>query len=112
MDKKKKILIVSGLLVAVGGYYIYKNMTAKPIVAEEVAPDTTSPDTTTPFDINKVLSKGSKGDEVKSLQTGIKYVKVDGDFGEKTETRLKKLTGKTSMSIKEYNDWYAKNYKK
>ena len=111
MDKKKKILIVSGLLVAVGGYYIYKNMTAKPIVAEEVAPDLT-PDTTTPFDVNKVLSKGSKGDEVKSLQTGIKEVKVDGDFGEKTEARLKKLTGKTSMSIKEYNDWYAKKYKK
>jgi hypothetical protein len=111
MDKKKKILIVSGLLVAVGGYYIYKNMTAKPIVAEEVAPNTL-PDTTTPFDINKVLSRGSKGDEVKSLQTGIAYVKVDGDFGEKTEARLKKLTGKTSMSIKEYNDWYAKKYKK
>lgn len=112
MDKKKKILIVSGLLVAVGGYYIYKNMTAKPIVAEEVAPDT-SPDTTTPFDVNKVLSKGSKGDEVKSLQKAIGGgVKVDGDFGEKTEARLKKLTGKTSMSIREYNDWYAKNYKK
>ena len=111
MDKKKKLLIGSGLLIAVGGYYIYKNMTAKPIVAEEVAPDT-SPNTTTPFDVNKVLSRGSKGDEVKSLQTGIAYVKVDGDFGEKTEARLKKLTGKTSMSIREYNDWYAKNYKK
>ena len=111
MDKKKKLLIGSGLLIAVGGYYIYKNMTAKPIVAEEVAPDT-SPNTTTPFDVNKVLSRGSKGDEVKSLQTGIAYVKVDGDFGEKTEARLKKHTGKTSMSIREYNDWYAKNYKK
>lgn len=108
MDKKRKALIVSGLLVAVGGYYIYKNMTAKPIVAEEVALDTT-----TPFDVNKVLSKGSKGDEVKSLQKGLGGgVKVDGDFGEKTEARLKKLTGKTSMSIREYNDWYAKNYKK
>jgi len=108
MDIKKKALIVSGLLVAVGGYYIYKNMTAKPIVAEEVAPDTT-----TPFDVNKVLSRGSKGDEVKSLQKGLGGgVKVDGDFGEKTEARLKKLTGKTSMSIREYNDWYAKNFKK
>jgi len=108
MDTKKKALIVSGLLVAIGGYYIYKNMTAKPIVAEEIAPDTT-----TPFDINKVLSKGSKGDEVKSLQKGLGGgVKVDGDFGEKTEARLKKLTGKISMSIKEYNDWYAKNFKK
>ena len=113
MDKKKKLLIGSGLLIAVGGYYIYKNMTAKPIVAEEVTPNTISPDTTTPFDINKVLSRGSKGDEVKSLQKAIGGgVKVDGDFGEKTEARLKKLTGKTSMSIREYNDWYAKNYKK
>lgn len=113
MDKKKKLLIGSGLLIAVGGYYIYKNMTAKPIVAEEVTPNTISPDTTTPFDIYKVLSKGSKGDEVKSLQKAIGGgVKVDGDFGEKTEARLKKLTGKTSMAIREYNDWYAKNYKK
>ena len=108
MDKKKKLLIGSGLLIAVGGYYIYKNMTAKPIVAEEVPADSTIP-----FDVNKVLSKGSKGDEVKSLQKGLGGgVKVDGDFGEKTEARLKKLTGKTSMSIREYNDWYAKNYKK
>ena len=113
MDKKKKLLIGSGLLIAVGGYYIYKNMTAKPIVAEEITPNTISPDTTTPFDIYKVLSKGSKGNEVKSLQKAIGGgVKVDGDFGEKTEARLKKLTGKTSMSIREYNDWYAKNYKK
>jgi DNA polymerase elongation subunit (family B) len=53
------------------------------------------------------------GDEVKSLQKAIGGgVKVDGDFGEKTEARLKKLTGKKSMSIREYNDWYAKNYKK
>lgn len=108
MNTKKKALIVSGLLVAVGGYYIYKNMTSKPNVAEEVAPNTT-----TPFDVNKVLSKGSQGDEVKSLQKGLNGgIKVDGDFGDKTEARLKKLTGKTSMSIKEYNDWYAKNYKK
>lgn len=108
MNTKKKALIVSGLLVAIGGYYIYKNMTSKPNVAEEVAPNTT-----TPFDVNKVLSKGSQGDEVKSLQKGLNGgIKVDGDFGDKTEARLKKLTGKTSMSIKEYNDWYAKNYKK
>lgn len=29
MNTKKKALIVSGLLIAVGGYYIYKNMTNK-----------------------------------------------------------------------------------
>lgn len=108
MDKKRKALIVSGLLVAVGGYYIYQNMFSKSTSAEEVPADSTIP-----FDVNKVLSKGSKGDEVKSLQKGLGGgVKVDGDFGEKTEARLKKLTGKTSMSIREYNDWYAKNYKK
>jgi len=108
MNTKKKALIVSGLLIAVGGYYIYKNMTSKPNVAEEVAPDNT-----TPFDVNKVLSKGSQGDEVKSLQKGLKGgLKVDGDFGNNTEKRLKAITGKTSISIRQYNDYLASKSKK
>jgi hypothetical protein len=108
MNTKRKAIIVSGLLIAVGGYYIYKNMFSKPTIAEEVAPDTT-----TPFDVNKVLSKGSQGDEVKSLQKGLKGgLKVDGDFGDKTEKRLKAITKKTSISIREYNDFLANKSKK
>jgi hypothetical protein len=108
MDKKRKVLIVSGLLIAVGGYYIYQNMFSKSTSAEEVPADSTIP-----FDVNKVLSKGSTGDEVKSLQKGLKGgLKVDGNFGALTEARLKAITGKTSMSIRQYNDFLASKSKK
>jgi hypothetical protein len=108
MDTKKKALLVSGLLIAVGGYYIYKNMGSKSTTANEVPADSTIP-----FDINKVLSKGSQGDEVKSLQKGLGGgLKVDGDFGKKTEARLKSITGKTSTSIRQYNDFLASKSKK
>jgi hypothetical protein len=108
MDTKRKALIVSGLLIAVGGYYIYQNMFSKSISAEEVPADSTIP-----FDVNKVLSKGSTGDEVKSLQKGLKGgLKIDGNFGALTEARLKAITGKTSMSIRQYNDFLASKSKK
>ena len=108
MDKKRKVLIVSGLLIAVGGYYIYQNMFSKSTSAEEVPADSTIP-----FDVNKVLSKGSIGEEVKSLQKGLKGgLKIDGNFGALTEARLKAITGKTSMSIRQYNDFLASKTKK
>jgi hypothetical protein len=108
MDKKRKVLIVSGLLIAVGGYYIYQNMFSKSISAEEVPADSTIP-----FDVNKVLSKGSTGDEVKSLQKALKGgLKIDGNFGALTEARLKAITGKTSISIRQYNDFLASKTKK
>jgi len=108
MDTKRKALIVSGILVAVGGYYIYQNMFSKSTSAEEVPADSTIP-----FDVNKVLSKGSIGEEVKSLQKGLKGgLKIDGNFGALTEARLKAITGKTSMSIRQYNDFLASKSKK
>jgi hypothetical protein len=108
MDTKRKALIVSGILVAVGGYYIYQNMFSKSTSAEEVPADSTIP-----FDVNKVLSKGSIGEEVKSLQKGLKGgLKIDGNFGALTEARLKAITGKTSMSIRQYNDYLASKTKK
>jgi len=108
MDTKRKALIVSGLLIAVGGYYIYQNMFSKSTSAEEVPADSTIP-----FDVNKVLSKGSIGEEVKSLQKGLKGgLKIDGNFGALTEARLKAITGKTSMSIRQYNDFLASKSKK
>jgi hypothetical protein len=108
MDTKRKALIVSGILVAVGGYYIYQNMFSKSTSAEEVPADSTIP-----FDVNKVLSKGSIGEEVKSLQKGLKGgLKIDGNFGALTEARLKAITGKTSASIRQYNDFLASKSKK
>jgi hypothetical protein len=108
MDTKKKAIIVSAILIVVGGYYIYQNIKMKKTdsgVAEEITSDT--------FDSNKVLSKGSTGDEVKSLQKALKGgLKVDGIFGALTEKRLKAVTGQTSISIKDYNTFMSSKSKK
>lgn len=107
MDIKKKAIIVSAILIGLGGYYIYQNMKMKSVdsgVADVVDKDT--------FDSNKVLSKGSTGDEVKSLQKALKGLKVDGVFGALTEKRLKAVTGKTSISITDYNTFIASKSKK
>lgn len=103
MDTKKKALIVSAILIGLGGFYIYKNM-KKPAVAVEV-PET--PENT--FDTTKVLSKGSTGEEVVRLQNALKGGLVaDGNFGALTEKRLKAVTGKTSISLRDYNTFITK----
>jgi hypothetical protein len=104
MDTKKKAIIVSAILIGLGGFYIYKNMKKKPAVEVEV-PNT---DEVAEFDTTKVLSKGSTGEEVVRLQTALKGGLVaDGIFGELTEKRLKAVTGKTSISLREYNSFIA-----
>jgi hypothetical protein len=107
MDTKKKAIIVSAILIGLGGYYIYMNMKSKSSVAEEVITENST------FDVNKVLSKGSTGDEVKSLQKALGGgLKIDGIFGALTEKRLKLITGQTSISIKDYNTFMASKSKK
>jgi hypothetical protein len=60
MDTKKKALIVSGLLIAVGGYYIYKNMTKKTSRAEEIiAEDTLTFDTNIDMKGDMLIQDGS-----------------------------------------------------
>ena len=111
MDKKKKVLIVSGLLIAVGGYYIYKNMKNKPTLAVAETLDSETPETT--IDTQKVLAVGSTGEEVRRLQTALKGGLVeDGIFGALTEKRLKAITGQTSISLREYNNFMASKTKK
>jgi hypothetical protein len=104
MDIKKKAIIVSAILIGLGGFYIYKNM-KKPAVEVEV-PNT---DEVPEFDTTKVLSKGSTGEEVVRLQTALKGGLVaDGNFGALTEKRLKAVTGKTSISLRDYNTFITK----
>lgn len=110
MDTKKKAIIVSAILIGLGGYYIYMNIKSKSSTKDAVATDEV---VGTTFDVTKVLSKGSTGDEVKSLQKALGGgLKVDGIFGALTEKRLKSVTGKTSMSIREYNTFMASKSKK
>ena len=109
MDRKKKALIVSALLIGVGGFYIYNNMKKNKPVSVPETPET--PEST--IDTQKVLSVGSTGEEVKRLQTALKGgLVVDGNFGALTEKRLKAITGKTSISIREYNNFMASKTKK
>ena len=64
------------------------------------------------IDSQKVLAVGSTGLEVERLQTALKGgLVVDGNFGALTEKRLKAVTGKTSISIREYNNYMASKNK-
>jgi hypothetical protein len=104
MDTKKKALIVSALLIGLGGYYIYKNMKSKPAVEVPETPEGT-------IDTTKELSKGSTGEEVKRLQTALNGLVEDGNFGALTEKRLKAVTGQTSISLRGYNTLMASKSK-
>jgi peptidoglycan hydrolase-like protein with peptidoglycan-binding domain len=101
MENKKKILIISAILIGLGGLYIYKNTKIKSKILNEL-------------DTTKVLSKGSTGAEVLELQrilldqygadlgsTGVEKNGIDGDFGSITETALLKAKGVKSISLKD-----------
>ncbi len=106
MNKKQKVLIVSGLLIVGGVYYIYTNMQKNKAVAVPETPEST-------IDTQKVLAIGSTGEEVIRLQIALKGGLVaDGNFGVLTEKRLKAVTGKTSISLREYNTLMASKTKK
>lgn len=100
MRKNKKVLLVSALLIGLGGFYIYKNMKMKSPIADT----TTEKDVEAKADYDKVLSKGSLGKEVEILQKALKGgLVVDGNFGALTEKRLKAVTGSTSITLNQYN---------
>lgn len=105
MNNSTKVKIVSAGLIILGLYYFYKhkNQNAE-LVKEEVNLD----ETPTKPDWNKVLKKGSVGREVEVLQTALKTLTVDGNFGDKTEARLKKVMNVTQTSINEYNKFINK----
>ena len=113
MENKKKILIVSALLIGFGGFYIYKNMKMKSKKVDSINLEENTQPTGATVDTTKVLSKGSTGFEVKQLQKALGGgLVVDGDFGSLTEKRLKAVTGKTSISIREYNNFIASKTQK
>jgi hypothetical protein len=99
MDNKRKAIIVSAVLIGLGGFYIYKNMKMKSKDVDQVDEMPNSG-----LDTSKILSKGSTGLEVESLQKALKGgLVVDGNFGALTEKRLKAITGQTSISLSDYN---------
>jgi len=106
MQNNTKIKIVSVGLILLGLYYFYKqrNQNAE-IIKEE---DKSNESTNLKPDYDKVLKKGSTGKEVEILQTALKTLVVDGDFGVLTEARLKKVMGVTETSLNKYNQFIKK----
>ncbi len=107
MKNNQKVIIVSAGLVILGLYYFYKQ---KKQGAEPAKEETNSGSTTPPAkaDWDKVLKKGSKGVEVGILQGALKTLVVDNNFGDLTESRLKKVMNVTETSLNQYNKFINK----
>jgi hypothetical protein len=109
----KKLIIIGVLGLAGFGYYFYnKKKKDTPVLADTSVDETnvsikstTSIPQNVKSDWNKILKKGSKGIEVRTLQKALKKVDVDGDFGIVTEKRLKQVTGLTEISVNQYNQY-------
>lgn len=94
--------------------FFSKSSTAPSNNAPVLASYTTTPKPSSTANYDTILSKGSTGDQVRKLQqllndkhrqhtpTFIPLLVEDGQFGSKTETMLKKYTGKTSISINQF----------
>ena len=117
MKNNKKIIIASIGLIVIGMYYFYKQGKQD----AQVAVEPTSPFGSTKnlgsnnaslpvkSDWNKILKKGSTGQEVGILQTALGGgLKVDNDFGSLTEARLNKITGTIETSLNQYNAFFKK----
>ena len=101
-----KVKIVSAGLILLGLYYFYKQSNQNAEIAKEQDNSVESKDTKPDYD--KVLKKGSLGEEVKILQTALKTLVTDGNFGALTEARLKKVMGVTETSLNKYNQFIKK----
>lgn len=114
--KNKKQVLFSGLvLIALVIAYLKRNDIKRLFRKLKKSPPASNDNTTnfTPFNTtnDNKLSKGSTGEQVRKLQqllndkhrkntpTFVPLLVEDGIFGSKTETMLKKYTGKTSISI-------------
>lgn len=104
MTKNQKILFVSVGLIGFGLYLFYKQSKQDAELVKESESDSDTNVSTKP-DWNKILKKGTTGIEVEVLQKALRQLDVDGDFGTKTETRLKNVTGLNQISINQYNDF-------
>jgi hypothetical protein len=109
MEDSTKVKIVSAGLIILGLYYFYKQKKQDAELAKEPTQSGTTVNTPpAKADWNKVLKKGSVGQEVGILQTALKQIKVDNDFGLLTETRLKNVMKVTETSLNDYNKFINK----
>jgi hypothetical protein len=108
VSNEDKVLIGVGSVAVIGLGYLYWKKKQNEKQVEEIPdyiPDETPTGTpksiSTGLDRNKLLSKGSKGAEVRELQR-LLNVKVDGDFGKNTLTALQKAKGVSQISLNQF----------
>lgn len=109
--KNEDKLLIGGGLLAVGtiGYLYWKKKKKEKnddLLLDDIPEPPTVIDNPTPqtgayLDRNKVLSKGSKGLEVRELQR-LLGVTIDGDFGANTLKALQSKKGVSSISLASY----------
>ena len=97
MTKKNKIILTSVALVGLGLYLMNKRKKTNSSTLD------TTPDASAMLDYKKVLKMGTVSPEVGELQSALGKLAVDDIFGVLTQGRLKSVTGKTSITLEEYN---------
>lgn len=114
---KKAIIIGSLVIVGLGAYFLLKPK--KSVVAEEVdteKPSVESEEVAQPsvqtsaggINTKKVLTLGSKGEEVKILQKKLEGLVVDGDFGKKTQQKLVDTFSLTKITLTQLDSMLPK----
>ena len=101
--------IIAGALVVVGGYFLYKYFTKKPLVPSKPQEEPTVPPVGGGGGGSRndkyPLKKGSKGKLVSSVQQWLLKIDknslpkfgADGDFGSETEAAVLKYLGKKTV---------------
>ena len=109
MENSTKVKIVSAGLIILGLYYFYKNKMQNAELAKDKTQSSSATNTApAKTDWDKVLKKGSIGKEVEILQTALKTLVADGNFGDLTQARLKKVMNVTETSLNQYNKFINK----
>lgn len=98
MTKKNKIILTSVALVGLGLYLMNKRKKSNASMLDTTAEPSAM------LDYKKVLKMGTVSPEVGQLQSSLGKLKVDDIFGVLTQARLKSVTGKTSITLEEYNN--------
>ncbi|WP_189337121.1 hypothetical protein [Flavobacterium laiguense] len=101
VSNEDKVLIGVGVVGVLGLGYLYWKKKQNENQVEETPNYLPEETPKTELDRNKLLGKGSKGKEVKELQS-LLNVKDDGDFGKITLNALQKAKGVSEISLNRF----------
>lgn len=98
-------IAVAAILILLFGLFLFrdklKSLWGKLSPAEQPQP-TASAVADATVDLDKVLKRGSRGEEVKQLQSMMGALSIDGIFGEQTENRLFTVKGVREITLRAY----------